>query len=246
MHQVMRATLKLPAQARPGGPTRLEDVGVMTAERRKLTEPLESVTGFFGTLMVLALAVFAGFWAFGSGIYSAGPGQVCENQPGATYSGEWQTPYVSAKPGASIDIIGTVQACTNHPGIGQWALYDLTEVPTILAWCGVLLLLWRMIRVADQAGPFTPAVATAMRRLGWFILAGSLTVAVLRAVSTGLLLSGQLEAGTTQGGDLFVELVWGVIRATMPVPALAGAALLTLARIFRVGAAMDDELKGTV
>jgi hypothetical protein len=229
-------------------------VDVMTTtERKKLTEPLASVTSFFGMLMVLALAVFAGFWAFGSGAYSAGPGQVCENQPGATYSGDWQTPFVSAKPGASIDIVGTVQACTNHPGIGQWALYSLAQVPTILAWCGVLLLLWRMIRVADQAGPFTPAVATAMRRLGWFILAGSLTVAVLRAVSTGLLLSGQLEAGTGQGqggetigGDLFVELAWGVIRATMPVPALAGAALLTLARIFRVGAAMDDELKGTV
>jgi hypothetical protein len=39
-----------------------------------------------------------------------------------------------------------------------------------------------------QSDPFTPAVATAMRRLGWFILAGSLTVAVLRAVSTDLLL----------------------------------------------------------
>ena len=224
-----------------------------TSERKKLTEPLESVTGFFGALMVLALAVFAGFWAFGSGTYSAGLGQVCENQPGTTYNGDWQTPYASAKPGASIDIIGTVQACTNHPGIGQWVLYGLTVFPTTLAWGGVLLLLWRMIRTADQAGPFAPAVATAMRRLGWFILAGSLTVAVLHAVSTGLLLSSQLGAGTPQAqggetvtGDLFVELAWGVIRATMPVPALAGAALLTLARMFRVGVAMEHELQGTV
>jgi hypothetical protein len=44
-----------------------------------------------------------------------------------------------------------------------------------------------MIRVAGRAGPFTPAVATAMRRLGWFILAGSLTVALLRAVGIDLL-----------------------------------------------------------
>jgi hypothetical protein len=227
----------------------LEGVDVMTTERKKLTEPLASVTAYFGVLMLLALAVFAGFWAFGSGAYSAMQ-SVCENQPGATYSGSWQTPFVSAKPGASISIIGTVQACTIHPGVGQWALYGLTELPTILAWCGVLLLLWRMIRVADQAGPFTPTFVTAMRRLGWFILAGSLTVAVLRAVSTGLLLSGQLEGGTIKGGtigaDLFAELVWGVVRATMPVPALAGAALLTLARIFGVGVAMNDELKGTV
>jgi hypothetical protein len=220
-----------------------------TTERKKLTEPLASVTEFFGWLMVLALAVIAGLWAFGPRGYGGLP-SVCENQPGATYDGEWQTPFVSAKPGASMEIIGTVQACTTHPGIGQWALYGLAEVPTIVAWCGVLLLLWRMIRVAGREGPFTPAVATAMRRLGWFILAGSLTVAVLRAVSTGLLLSGQLQGGTipgqTIGGDLFVELAWGVVRSTMPVPALAGAALLSLARIFRVGVAMENDLKGTV
>ena len=124
-----------------------------TTERRKLTEPLESVTGFFGMLMVLTLAIFAGLWAFGSGSFSGGPGPVCENQPGATYSGSWQTPYVSAKPGASIEIVGTIQACTTHPGIGQWVLYGLAEVPTIVAWCGVLLLLWRMIRVAGRGRP---------------------------------------------------------------------------------------------
>ena len=215
-----------------------------TTERKKLTEPLASVTSFFGMLMVLALAVFAGLWVFGSGAYGGTP-SVCENQPGITYSGPWQPPYLAARPGASINVNSTIEACANHPGIGQWALYGLAEVPTILAWCGVLLLLWRMIRVADRAGPFTPAVATAMRRLGWFILAGSLTVAVLRAVSTGLLLSGQLQ-GDTMGINLSPGLAWGVVRATLPVPALAGAALLTLARIFRVGAAMDDELKGTV
>ena len=215
-----------------------------TTERKKLTEPLASVTTYFGVLMLLALAVFAGLWVFGSGAYGGTP-SVCENQPGITYSGPWQPPYLAARPGASINVNSTIEACANHPGIGQWALYGLAEVPTILAWCGVLLLLWRMIRVADRAGPFTPAVATAMRRLGWFILAASLTVAVLRAVSTGLLLNSQLQ-GDTMGAELYVNLVWGVIRATMPVPALAGAALLTLARIFRVGAAMDDELKGTV
>ena len=36
------------------------------------------------------------------------------------------------------------------------------------------------------------------------------------------------------------------IRALLPVPALAGTALLTFARIIRLGADMDDELKGTV
>jgi hypothetical protein len=79
---------------------------------------------------------------------------------------------VAARPGASINVISTVEGCAIHPGTGQWALYGLAEVPTILAWCGVLLLLWRLIRSAGRAGPFAPAVATAMRQLGWFILAG--------------------------------------------------------------------------
>jgi hypothetical protein len=214
----------------------------MTTEQRKLTEPLASVTGFFGALLVLALAVFVGFSAFGPRDFIGRP-SVCENQP-ATYSSNWQTPLVTAKPGASLQMIGTAQACANHPGIGQWALYGLAEVPTVLAWCGVLLLLGLMIRVAGREGPFAPAVGTAMRRLGWFILAGSLTVAVLRAVSTGLLLDSQIQ-GVSAGADMIVPLAWEGIRS-LPVPALAGAALLTLARIFRVGAAMDDELKGTV
>jgi hypothetical protein len=162
-----------------------------TTERNKLTEPLASVTAYFGVLMLLALAVFGGFWAFGSGAYGGTP-SVCEDQPGITYTGSWQSPFVAARPGASININGTVQACANDPGIGQWALYGLAQAPTILAWCGVLLLLWRLIRIADRTGPFTPAVATAMRRLGWFILTASLTVALLRAVAVGLLLSGLL------------------------------------------------------
>jgi Protein of unknown function (DUF2975) len=215
-----------------------------TTDRKKLTEPLASVTGYFGALMLLGLAVLAGLWAFGPRGYGGAP-SVCVNQPDVTYGSSWQTPLVAAKPGASINILGTVQACAVHPGIGQWALYGLAEVPTILAWGGVLLLLWRMIRFAGQEGPFTPAVATAMRRLGWFILAGSLTVALLRAVSIDLLLGGLLK-GETTGVTMYPGLAWGVVRATMPVPALAGAALLTLARIFRVGIAMDDELKGTV
>jgi hypothetical protein len=39
---------------------------------------------------------------------------------------------------------------------------------------------------------------------------------------------------------------FAALRALVPVPALAGATLLTFARIVRRGAAMDDELKGTV
>lgn len=215
-----------------------------TTEHDELTEPLASVTAYFGALMLLALAVFGGFWAFGSGSF-AGSQSLCVNQPGITYGGSWQPADVAAKPGASMTVNSTVQACADHPGIGQWALYALAQLPTVLAWCGVLLLLWRLIRTTSKHGPFTPAVAAAMRRLGWFVLAGSLTVALLRALAVDLLLRGLLT-GETTGTTMIPGLVWGVIRSVMPVPVLAGAALLSLGRIFRVGAAMNDELEGTV
>jgi hypothetical protein len=41
-------------------------------------------------------------------------------------------------------------------------------------------------------------------------------------------------------------LITAPFVALLPVPALAGAALLTFARIIRLGADMDDEIKGTV
>ena len=56
-------------------------------------------------------------------------------------------------------------------------------------------------------------------------------------------------ASTQSGvGEVSTPLTAGItaIRAVLPVPALAGAALLTFARIIRLGADMDDELRRTV
>ena len=46
--------------------------------------------------------------------------------------------------------------------------------------------------------------------------------------------------------DHFGDALTEPVHALLPVPVLAGAALLTFARIIRVGADMDDELKATV
>ena len=46
--------------------------------------------------------------------------------------------------------------------------------------------------------------------------------------------------------DDYGDAITGIARALFPVPVLVGAALLTFARIFRLGAQMDDDLQGTV
>jgi len=42
------------------------------------------------------------------------------------------------------------------------------------------------------------------------------------------------------------DAVFGPIKALVPVPVIAGAAMLTFARIIRAGQAMDEEIRATV
>jgi hypothetical protein len=80
-----------------------------------------------------------------------------------------------------------------------------------------------------------------MRRLGWLIIAGSVAAAAVQGFALDQLLNTML----TPPGS-FGDVISEPIHALVPVPALAGAALLTFARIIRLGAEMDDEIKGTV
>jgi len=128
-----------------------------------------------------------------------------------------------------------------HPSISQRILYTLTDLPSILVWGTVLLLIWLIIRQARRTSPFTVRVAVAMRRLGWLIIAGGAAAAALQGFATDQLLNTMLVAH-----DDVADALTQPIHALVPVPVLAGAALLTFARIIRLGASMDDDLKGTV
>ncbi len=218
----------------------------MRSESRKLTEPLESVTVLLAALLLFALLALVTLAVFAPGTlgYVGQRGIVCVTQPGVQYSGGGLTvpPGVAARPGASVGVDGTVYACTVHSAtIAQQALYALTRIPAVLVWGVVLLLLWQLIRVMRRAGPFTPGVATAMRRLGWFIIAGSAAAALVRAAALNQLLSTMLAGPSSVPG-----VILAAARGLFPVPVLAGAALLTFARIIRLGGAMEDEIKGTV
>lgn len=217
---------------------------MMTIRRPRLTEPLESVTALFGGVLLFAVAAGIVFTVFGSGSLGGfGHATICATQPNIMYGGGdgASHPDVAARPGASISINGVLQACAGHPAVGQRILYTLTSLPGLLVWGSVLFLLWRVIRAARQSGPFTVPVAVAMRRLGWLIIGGSVAAAAVQGFALDQLLNTMLTPR-----DHFGDLVSEPVRALLPVPALAGAALLTFARIIRLGADMDDEIKGTV
>jgi hypothetical protein len=206
----------------------------------RLTEPLESVTLFIGLLLLSAVGgVVAVNLLSRTGVL---PGSVCVHQPQAQYGNSgWAQSLVTARPGASVSIDGSLQACLDHPGAGQWVLYGLMLIPPVIVWTGSLFLLWRTIRMARLTGPFTVPVASVMRRLGWFILGGSAAVAVIHAAALGALL-----VQMTSLPSPFAFVISGAVRGVLPFPLLAGAALLTLARIMRLGAVMDEEIRATV
>lgn len=217
---------------------------MMTTERRKLTEPLGSVTAIFGGLL-LAITVFGIILTVaGSGsMWGFGHMAICATQPGTYGSSDWTTAHlgVTARPGASISVNGALQACAAHPGTGQRALYTLMGLPGWLVWGCVLFLLWRVIGAARRTGPFTVQTAAAMRRLGWLIIAGSVVAALIQGFALDELLNTMLVLRAS-----FSNLITAPLYALLPIPALAGAALLTFARFIRLGAEMDDEIKGTV
>jgi uncharacterized membrane protein len=217
---------------------------MMTTERARLTEPVRTVTAVFGGWLLLGLIAGVVFTVVGSGSLGGfGHGTICATQPDTGYDGGGPAdhPGVTARPGASISINGTLQACAVHPGISQRVLYTLMSLPSLLVWAGVLFLLWRVIGTANRTGPFTVPVAVAMRRLGWLIIAGSVGAAAVQGFALDQLLNTMLTAR-----DDFGDAIVAPIHALLPVPLLAGAALLTFARIIRVGADMQDEIRGTV
>ena len=104
----------------------------------------------------------------------------------------------------------------------------------LLVWGSVLFLLWRVISAARRTGPFTARTAAAMRRLGWLIIAGSVVAALIQGFALDELLNTMFVPRAS-----FYNLISAPLYALLPVPALAGAALLTFARFIRLGADMD-------
>jgi hypothetical protein len=218
----------------------------MVTGNRKLTEPLETTTLFFGLLFAALLLLGALATLVGTGtVGGLGHAQVCVTDTN-TGGGSGGNPFAgtyAAKPGAQLlPPEAPLSACARHPGFGQRLLYSLMTMPQVLLWGGILLLLWRLLVVARRDGPFTTRVAGAMRVLGWYIIAGAVVAAAIEQLAM-ILLFNSLVAPPPEGID---SVAFAALLALVPVPALAGAALLTFARIVRVGAAMDDELQGTV
>jgi hypothetical protein len=218
----------------------------MAPRTRKLTEPLATIIFLFGlflaAMMVLAIAnALAGRGGSFAG-YGHTPVCATDTQIGWSSDPSAHDPMFATRPGASLSDDANLGACVSHPSAGQRLLSTLTGVPSVLLFAGILLVVWRILGSAGRDGPFTPHVAAMLRRLGWLIIAGTVAVAAIQTLASDLLLNTMLVHGVDWIGDTVVSSV----SALFPERILIGGALLTFARIMRLGSAMDDEIKATV
>ena len=219
----------------------------MSTDNERLTRPLARVIEIIGLGLaaILVLGVVTSLTGSGSiGGFGRGATPICATDPymGISNSPDPGVEPYQAKPGSTLDTTFNLRACTGHPTMGQRLLETLTSVPTVLLYGCILLLLWRIIRTAQRDGPFTLRVAATMRLLGWIVMAGAVAAAVIQQPALGMLINSMLTRAAESPGSAFGSALY----ALLPVPLLAGAALITFARIIRLGASMDDELKATV
>lgn len=211
---------------------------------RRLTEPLETVVTLVlaaaGALTVLGLILVstarsANFLGFGHG-----PMCVDASLNGLSEGGSAGNVLVHMRPGATSGF-SSVSVCTAVPTITQRALVTLTQAPGVLLYLAILVLLLRLLLAVGRTGPFAVRVARRLRFLAWFILGGSFTVAAGEDVARSFFVS---TAVTDQ-----VPVLSNAISAAMNsvwAPLLVACGLLTLARVIRAGARMNDDLAGTV
>ncbi|MFD8512828.1 hypothetical protein ACFV27_17345 [Streptomyces antimycoticus] len=199
----------------------------------KLLEPIATVASvalrlIMGLLLAwFLLVIVRGEW---------GGGSVCVTDWTANSSSSPRA--FVPEPGASVDSVP--RYCAQEATTGQSILAHLGSLASLVAWIGGLFLLNRLLGGAARTGVHTPEVASRLRLLGWWLVAGSvMTQTIVAFAQTALLGTLSRSADLSAGA-------W--IQAWNPpyLAVLTGLGLLAFARITRVGSKMREDLEGLV
>ncbi|MGW2781413.1 DUF2975 domain-containing protein [Streptomyces populi] len=210
---------------------------------RNPLEPMSSAVTVLVTLfaLMMVLGVFGSMFLDGVHVLGIGDKSVCVTDTTETVGTDVE-PHMGfrAAPGATTGLDASPRYCTDDPSTVQSLLNTATEVPAFVFTVGALLLVLRLIRGAEGDGLYTARTAERLRRVGWWLLAGSVLAAIGQSVSEKALL-GSLS----RGGD--VSALSGLFSWDAPYMAiLTGLGVLSFARIMRVGVTMREDLDGTV
>ncbi|MBB4917568.1 DUF2975 domain-containing protein [Streptosporangium saharense] len=203
------------------------------SERKLSLEPLAA--GASGGLLSLVVLAVVGVVLVVSGsgsVFGLGGGTACAVDPGLAVGGVLAE---RAAPGVSTTAT-EVQFCTSDPNGAQMMWQALTALPGFVLAAGVLVLVWRLIRVAGSRGAYTPDVVRGLRALAWCLLAGAVLAPIVQDIANAQLLR-TLSADysyTFQLPDISLAAV------------LTGLGLIALTRVMRNAVRMREDLEGLV
>ncbi|MFI7536630.1 DUF2975 domain-containing protein [Streptosporangium sp. NPDC049376] len=196
-------------------------------------EPLASAAPLGLLWFVVVTVVGLGLLASGRGSLFGLDGETaCAVDPGLQ-AGEVLVDRATS--GVSTMATGT-RFCTGDPSGAQMIWQALTTFPGFVLAVGALVMVWRMVRVADRRGVYTLDVARGLRSLGWWLLAGAVLAPAVQDLANAQLL-GTLSVGYSYTFRL---------PDISPAVVLTGLGLITLTRVMRNAVRMREDLEGLV
>lgn len=212
----------------------------------RVRNPMEPMSTAVTAILTLAagltgMGLLGGLFVGGVRFLGIGDKSVCVTDKTTTVgAGEAPATGVSPSPGATVDLSAHPDYCTESPGLLQSLLDAATQLVPFVFIVGALLLLFQLIRGAERDGLYTTQTAERLHRLGWWLLAGSVLVAI--AVSTAE--KALIDSLSRDGDGSVISGLWSWDVPFMAI--LTGLGVLSFARIMRVGVTMREDLDGTV
>lgn len=209
----------------------------------KVRNPLEP---FMSTVMVVTglvaamvgISVVATIFGSGSILGWGSPNACVEMLNGTMRTSSDPVRVLDLPPGSSV-YPSVVRLCIEHPSVGQRIGATLTQLPSQLVFFGFLLLVNRILNGARATGLYTTELVRRLRFLGWYLALGALAASIIEALALGSVLASQTpDREDWLSGFREWDPSWAMI--------ISGLALITISRIMRIGAAMRDDLAGTV
>jgi len=209
------------------------------AEGRNPLEPIASIIALLlvamGALTLLgtALTIFSTGSFLGFGSYATPRVDV----PALADSGGLAVAGWHIRPGV-FGSQSSLSIAVEHPDFTQRFWYTLIGLPTFVIIIAGLLMAHRTISRARRDGIHTVATARRVRTLGWFLIAGSLSGMLIEEVASNRLLATMVTNHVGWVTSLHWHFPWTLL--------IFGGTLLTIARVMRISARMNEELEATV
>lgn len=207
--------------------------------------PIDTITWFALVLLFAFFVLLASSAAMGwhPSVGNWGTSHPCIEVPQTGLwiggAGEGSDGVQNLRPGVTQGFPDRFRLCQEGMSTTDRALSSIPVLLDLLWTIGFLLLTRRMIKRARAGGLFTDTLATALRRLGWFVLAGWV---VLQAVGATCLVLVTSHLVTDFAPAAAWPAHWHWSWATI----IGGFGLLTIARVMRETVPMREEIEATV